>query len=91
MHYKCSLFIVSDRTLTAGLRYHFYVRAWYSDTSYAVFRSDGVTPDIEAPEISKVRGTKVSLTKEFSFFKYFCLLLMIHLYVFNDLDFDLEY
>ncbi|XP_033637440.1 uncharacterized protein LOC117298344 isoform X1 [Asterias rubens] len=48
-----------DRTLTAGLRYHFYVRAWYSDTSYAVFRSDGVTPDIEAPEISKVRGTKI--------------------------------
>ncbi|XP_071784665.1 uncharacterized protein [Asterias amurensis] len=48
-----------DRILMTGLSYHFYIRAWYSATSYAKFRSDGVTPDIKAPKISKVRGTKI--------------------------------
>ncbi|XP_022102003.1 uncharacterized protein LOC110985345 [Acanthaster planci] len=48
-----------DRKLFAGLRYHVFIRAWYDANAYAVFRSDGVTPDIKPPKISTVRGKKV--------------------------------
>ncbi|XP_071798435.1 uncharacterized protein [Asterias amurensis] len=47
------------RKLTAGVKYYVFIRAWYNANTYAVFRSDGVTPDIKAPAISKARGTKI--------------------------------
>ena len=38
-------------SLTTGLTYVFYVRAWYNDTAYAVFSSPGVTVDTIGPQI----------------------------------------
>jgi len=47
-----AIFSVSPHyPLTAGLKYVFYVRAWYNDTSYAVFNSLGVTMDPVGPQI----------------------------------------
>ena len=37
--------------LTTGQTYVFYVRAWYNNTAYAVFRSPGVTVDTSGPQI----------------------------------------
>ncbi|XP_038050780.1 uncharacterized protein LOC119723938 isoform X2 [Patiria miniata] len=48
-----------DRKLSKGVKYHVFIRAWYDATTYAVFRSDGITPDITPPKISTIRGTKI--------------------------------
>lgn len=45
------------RPLQHGLTYVFHVRAWYSNTTYAIFTSAGVTVDTAGPEIS--RGLRV--------------------------------
>lgn len=37
--------------LTMGLTYAFYVRAWYNNTAFAVFRSNGVTVDPVGPQV----------------------------------------
>ena len=49
----------TDQKLTNGVKYYLFIRAWYSANTYAVFRSDGVTPDVTPPKISTIRGTKV--------------------------------
>ncbi|XP_070570802.1 uncharacterized protein [Ptychodera flava] len=38
--------------------YVFYVKAWYSDDTYAIFQSDGITADFSPTEISKSRKVK---------------------------------
>ncbi|XP_022103295.1 uncharacterized protein LOC110986023 [Acanthaster planci] len=48
-----------DHKLQKGVKYHVFVRAWYDANTYAVFRSDGITPDVTPPKISTVRGTKI--------------------------------
>ncbi|XP_038057739.1 uncharacterized protein LOC119729229 [Patiria miniata] len=48
-----------DHKMEKGVTYHVFIRAWYNPTTYAVFRSDGITPDITPPKISTVRGTKI--------------------------------
>ncbi|XP_038057865.1 uncharacterized protein LOC119729312 [Patiria miniata] len=48
-----------DHKMEKGVTYHVFIRAWYNPTTYAVFRSDGITPDITPPKISTVRGAKI--------------------------------
>ncbi|XP_022103276.1 uncharacterized protein LOC110986013 isoform X2 [Acanthaster planci] len=48
-----------DHKLQKGIKYHVFVRAWYDMNTYAVFKSDGITPDVTPPKVSTVRGTKV--------------------------------
>ena len=49
----------ADKKLTQGVMYHLFVRTWYDNDTYAVFRSDGITVDVTPPQISTIRGTKV--------------------------------
>ena len=44
--------------LTSGLTYVFYVRAWYNNTAYSVFRSQGVTVDLVGPQIVEGFSTR---------------------------------
>ena len=56
--YSTAVFTPSlSRPLQHGLSYVFHVRAWYSDTDFAIFTSAGVTVDTAGPEIS--RGLRV--------------------------------
>ncbi|XP_038051300.1 uncharacterized protein LOC119724354 isoform X2 [Patiria miniata] len=56
---KVIIMLNEDQKLSKGVKYHVFVRAWYDATTYAVFRSDGITPDITPPKISTIRGTKI--------------------------------
>ncbi|XP_072034094.1 uncharacterized protein [Amphiura filiformis] len=40
-------------------KYYFFVRAWFNEGTYAVYRSDGVTPDVSPPQIKKQRAVRV--------------------------------
>ena len=56
--YSMAIFTPSlSRPLQHGLTYVFYVRAWYSNTTFAIFTSAGVTVNTAGPEIS--RGLRV--------------------------------
>ncbi|CAH1783332.1 unnamed protein product, partial [Owenia fusiformis] len=46
--------------LYQGQKYIFYVRAWYNDSTYAVFQSDGITIDITPPMVSRIRHVEES-------------------------------
>ncbi|XP_038071216.1 uncharacterized protein LOC119740085 [Patiria miniata] len=48
-----------DQKLTKGVQYYFFVRAWYDANTYAVFRSDGITPDVTPPKVSTASSFKV--------------------------------
>ena len=50
---------ILDRELMIGVSYDFFVRAWYDDETYAVFRSDGVIPDVTPPKVITILGVKV--------------------------------
>ncbi|XP_072033178.1 uncharacterized protein [Amphiura filiformis] len=43
-----------------GSTYQMFIRAWYNDDTYAVFRSDGVTPYPFAPKASTLKGAHVN-------------------------------
>ncbi|XP_064631667.1 uncharacterized protein LOC135489960 [Lineus longissimus] len=51
------------KKLSVMTKYIFFVRAWYDADTYAEFTSDGVYPDVTAPEISTVRGVRVKDTR----------------------------
>ena len=40
--------------------YDFFVRAWFDPNTYAVYRSDGITPDVSTPQIKRQRAVRVS-------------------------------
>ena len=44
-----------------AISYDVFVRAWYDDDTFAVFRSDGVIPDITSPKVITILGVKVSV------------------------------
>ncbi|XP_038050879.1 uncharacterized protein LOC119724031 [Patiria miniata] len=48
-----------DHKMLRGIKYHVFIRAWYDANTYAVFRSDGITPSITPPKISTIKGTKI--------------------------------
>ncbi|XP_022088109.1 uncharacterized protein LOC110977889 isoform X2 [Acanthaster planci] len=51
--------LAKDHKLTKGTRYYFFVRAWYDADTFAVFRSDGITPDVTPPKVSMTSRFKV--------------------------------
>ena len=40
--------------------YDLFVRAWFDQNTYAVYRSDGITPDVSPPQIKRKRAVRVS-------------------------------
>ncbi|CAH1787741.1 unnamed protein product [Owenia fusiformis] len=48
-----------DRLLQ-GHRYVFYIRAWYDDSTYTVFQSDGIVIDITPSIVSRIRHIQES-------------------------------
>lgn len=59
--FMAATFSVSERfPVVDGEVYVFHVRAWYSDSEYSVFTSDGVVIDITGPAI--VKGSRVRET-----------------------------
>ncbi|XP_067680773.1 uncharacterized protein [Haliotis asinina] len=44
------------RELTPGLTYSVFVRAWYDQNTYSIYKSDGILIDITAPRITSVQG-----------------------------------
>lgn len=52
--------VSSSFPLQHGVAYVFHVRAWYSNSTYAVFTSEGVTVDTAGPEVP--RGLRVRET-----------------------------
>ena len=54
--------VSSSYPLQHGVAYVFHVRAWYSNSTYAVFSSEGVTVDTAGPEVP--RGLRVRETDE---------------------------
>ena len=52
--------VSSSYPLQHGVTYVFHVRAWYSNSTYAVFTSEGVTVDTAGPEVP--RGLRVRET-----------------------------
>ncbi|XP_038050540.1 uncharacterized protein LOC119723761 [Patiria miniata] len=48
-----------DHKMIKGIKYHVFIRAWYDANTYAVFKSDGITPGITPPKISTIRGRQI--------------------------------
>ncbi|XP_022100380.1 uncharacterized protein LOC110984469 isoform X2 [Acanthaster planci] len=48
-----------EHKLLQGVTYHIFVRAWYDANIYAVFKSDGIVPDVTPPKVSTIRSMKV--------------------------------
>ncbi|XP_022105050.1 uncharacterized protein LOC110986986 isoform X2 [Acanthaster planci] len=48
-----------DHKLLQQVKYHVFVRAWYDTSEYAVFKSDGIIPDVTPPKVSTIRSTKI--------------------------------
>ncbi|XP_033113101.1 uncharacterized protein LOC117113775 [Anneissia japonica] len=53
------LMLDDDKLLTPTFLYYFFVRAWYSDSSYAIYRSDGITLDTRPPDVTSRTGIAV--------------------------------
>ncbi|XP_046571088.1 LOW QUALITY PROTEIN: uncharacterized protein LOC124279320 [Haliotis rubra] len=49
----------NGRELTPGLSYSVFVRAWYDENTYNIYKSDGVLIDITAPRTTSLQGTAV--------------------------------
>ena len=46
----------------ANIRYVFFVRAWFADNVYAVYRSDGIIPDISPPRMKSQFAVRVRIS-----------------------------
>ncbi|XP_046559286.1 uncharacterized protein LOC124268355 [Haliotis rubra] len=44
------------RELTPGLSYSVFVRAWYDENTYNIYKSDGILIDITAPRTTSLQG-----------------------------------
>lgn len=51
---------MTDKHLRTGLKYSFFVRVWYDQVAYSVYKSDGVTVMMVPPLSSSLRGAAVS-------------------------------
>ncbi|XP_069132408.1 uncharacterized protein [Argopecten irradians] len=47
------------KELKSGFQYSVFIRSWYSSTTYALYKSDGVTIVNQPPSITKLLGAKV--------------------------------
>ncbi|KAK3612504.1 hypothetical protein CHS0354_024474, partial [Potamilus streckersoni] len=67
--------IPRSKNLHNGLKYSFFVRSWYNESSYAIFKSPGVYIDSRPPRITYSKGNHVketlgNLTKDVDFAKF---------------------
>ncbi|XP_078322971.1 uncharacterized protein LOC111122905 [Crassostrea virginica] len=46
--------------LHEGLRYSIFVKVWYSEDTFAIFKSDGVTIVTEKPSVTNILGSSVT-------------------------------
>jgi hypothetical protein len=46
--------------LQGTVKYSFFLKVWYDENTYAVFKSDGVTIAIQKPGVTNIRGSAVS-------------------------------
>ncbi|XP_071954211.1 uncharacterized protein [Antedon mediterranea] len=53
------LMLDEDKLLTPTFLYYFYIRAWYSYDSYAIYRSNGITVDVRPPDVTTIKGITV--------------------------------
>ncbi|WAR05722.1 hypothetical protein MAR_021091 [Mya arenaria] len=47
------------RILRRNFKYSFFIRAWYGDNTYAIFKSSGVTILSKPPQTTNIRGVSV--------------------------------
>jgi hypothetical protein len=57
--FKILLLNFSGVFLKNDVEYSFFVRAWYSDNSYAIFKSDGVKITTTKPATTTAKGSSV--------------------------------
>ncbi|KAL3843250.1 hypothetical protein ACJMK2_021192 [Sinanodonta woodiana] len=62
------------KNLHNGFKYSFFIRAWYNESSYRVFKSPGVYIDSKPPRTTNIKGISVketvgNLTKDVDFAK----------------------
>ncbi|XP_046557202.1 uncharacterized protein LOC124266452 [Haliotis rubra] len=50
----------ADKVLTPGINYSFFVKAWYDNVTYSIFKSDGVTFDTTPPVTTNKSGRTVT-------------------------------
>ncbi|XP_055997828.1 uncharacterized protein LOC125647098 [Ostrea edulis] len=48
-----------DIYLKETVKYSFFLKVWYDENTYAVFKSDGVTIAIQKPAVTNIRGSAV--------------------------------
>ncbi|XP_071088930.1 uncharacterized protein [Haliotis cracherodii] len=46
----------AGKSLTPGMKYSFFVKAWYNNGTFNIFKSDGVTFDTRPPTVTKKLG-----------------------------------
>ena len=42
------------------MQYSFFLKVWYDENTFAIFKSDGVTIATQRPDVTNVRGSSVS-------------------------------
>ena len=61
MHYEILYIFLLGLKLHEGLRYSIFVKVWYSEDTFAIFKSDGVTIVTEKPSVTNILGSSVSI------------------------------
>ncbi|XP_046345841.2 uncharacterized protein LOC124126446 [Haliotis rufescens] len=56
--------LTNGKVLTSGLSYSVFVRAWYDDNTYSIFKSDGVLVDNNGPTTTDKIGNAVKEHRE---------------------------
>ncbi|XP_067682774.1 uncharacterized protein [Haliotis asinina] len=58
--------IDTGKILTSGLTYSVFVRAWYNDNTYSIFKSDGIFVDNNRPTVTDRIGNAIKELKALS-------------------------
>ncbi|XP_071964161.1 uncharacterized protein [Antedon mediterranea] len=53
------LMLDKDKLLMPNLVYYFFIRAWFSPNSYAMYRSNGLVVDVRPPDVTSRTGIAV--------------------------------
>ena len=49
--------------LKETVKYSFFLKVWYNENTFAIFKSDGVTIATQGPAVTNIRGSSVSTSK----------------------------
>lgn len=57
---NCMIYF-TDKHLSSDVKYSFFIRAWFDQRSYAVYKSNGVSVVMLTPPSTGIRGASVSM------------------------------